>query len=88
MGKESACNAGDARGAGASPGLGRSPGRGFGNPLEHCGLENAMDRGAWCTSVSPWGCKESETTEVTQEKAVRGPAPQSLDVHGQLSAQT
>ena len=51
-GKESACNAGD---LGLIPGLGRSPGEGKGYPLQHSDLENSMD--------SPWGHKESDTTE-------------------------
>jgi len=36
--KESACSAGD---TGSIPG----------NPLQYCCLENAMDRGAWWTTV-------------------------------------
>ena len=51
-GKESACNEGD---LGSIPGLGRSPGEGKGYPLQHSGPENSMD--------SPWGRKESDTTE-------------------------
>ena len=51
-GKESACNAGD---LGLIPWLGRYPGEGKGYPLQYAGLENSMD--------SPWGCKESDTTE-------------------------
>ena len=43
-GKESACNAGD---LGSIPGLGRSPGEENDYPLQHSGLENSMDRGAW-----------------------------------------
>ena len=37
----------------------------YGNPLQDSCLENAMDRGAWRATVrySPWGCKESNTTE-------------------------
>ena len=50
--KESACSAGDMS---LIPGLGRSPGEGKGYPLQYCGLENSMD--------SPWGHKESDTTE-------------------------
>ena len=50
-GKESACNAGD---LGSIPGLGRSPGEWKGYPLQYSGLEN---------SNSPWGHKESDTTE-------------------------
>jgi len=45
-------------------GSGRSPGGGHGNPLQHSCLENPMDRGAWW--ASPWGHKESNTTEVTE----------------------
>ena len=43
---------------GSIPGLGRSPGEGKGYPLQYFGLENPMDY-----IVSPWGCKESDTTE-------------------------
>ena len=51
-GKESACYAGD---LGSIPGLGRSPGERKGYPLQYSGLENSTD--------SPWGRKESDTTE-------------------------
>ena len=37
------------------PGLGRSPREGKGYPLQYSSLENSMD--------SPWGHKESDTTE-------------------------
>ena len=50
--KKSAYNAGDPS---SIPGLGRSPGEG--NPLQYSDLENSVD--------SPWGCKESNTTEHT-----------------------
>ena len=59
MGKESACNAGDAGDQGLIPGSGRFPGEGNGNPLQYSCLDNLMDRGAWC----PWGRKESDMTE-------------------------
>ena len=49
-GKESTCKAGD---LGSIPGLGRSPGEGKGYPLQYSSLENS----------SPWGHKESDTTE-------------------------
>ena len=52
VGKESACNAGD---LGLTPGLERSPGEGKGYPLQYSALENSM--------YSPWGRKESDTTE-------------------------
>ena len=41
---------------GSIQGLGRSPGEGKGYPLQYSGLENAVD-------YSPWGHKESDTTE-------------------------
>ena len=41
---------------GSIPGLGSSPGEWKGYPLQYSGLENSMD-------YSPWGCKESDTTE-------------------------
>ena len=58
-GKESACSAGD---LGSIPGLGRSPGRGHGNPLQYSCLENAHGQ-MILVGYSPWGCKESDTTE-------------------------
>ena len=53
-GKESVCTLGD---LGSIPGLGRSPGEGNDYPLQYSGLKNSMD------CISPWGCKESDTTE-------------------------
>ena len=52
-GKESAYNVGV---LGSISGLGKTPGEGKGCPLHYSGLENSMD-------CSPWGCKESDTTE-------------------------
>ena len=54
-GKESACNVRD---LGSIPGLGRSLGEGKGYSLQYSGLENSMH----CIN-SPWGHKESDTTE-------------------------
>ena len=45
VGKESACNAGDAGDVGSVSGLGRSPGGGNGNPLQYSCQDNSMDRG-------------------------------------------
>ena len=59
-GKESTCNAGD---PGSIPGSGRSPWRRDGYPLQYSCMENSMDRGAWWATYSPWGFKESDTTE-------------------------
>ena len=56
--KESACNAGN---LGSIPGLGRSPGEGNGNPCQYSCLENSMERRL--VGYSPWGQKESDTTE-------------------------
>ena len=53
--KASAHNVGD---PGSNLGLERSPGEGNGNPLQYSCLEN------WATvGYSPWGRKESGTTE-------------------------
>ena len=51
VGKESACNAGDAGGMGLFPGWGRPPEGGHGNPLQCSCLENPIDRGAWRAAV-------------------------------------
>ena len=58
-GKESTCYAED---LGLIPGSGRSPGEGNGNPFKYSCLEKSMDRGSW-KGYSPWGHKESQTTE-------------------------
>ena len=58
-GKESACNAGD---LGSIPGSGRSPGEGNGNPLQYSCLANPH-RERSLVGCSPWGRKESDTTE-------------------------
>ena len=62
--KNPPANAGDARDVGFIPGLGRIPGKGNGNPLQYSCLEDSMDRGA-LFGYSPWGHKESDTTENT-----------------------
>ena len=59
-GKESACNAGD---LGSIPGLGRSPGGGHGYPLQFSCLENPHGQRS-LGGCSPWGHKESDTTEL------------------------
>ena len=58
MGKESACNVGDAGRNGFNPHSGRSPEGGHGNPLQCSCLENPMDRGAWQATVH--GVSESQ----------------------------
>ena len=59
MVKKSACNAGD---LGLIPGLGKSPGGGLGNPLQYSCLENPHGQRT-LVGYSPWGRKESDTTE-------------------------
>ena len=58
-GEESACNAGDLA---SISGLGRSPGEGHGNPLQCSCLENPHGQRS-LEGCSPWGRKESDTTE-------------------------
>ena len=57
-------NAGYIRDAGSIPGSGRSPGRGHGNPLQYSCLENPHGQRN-LADYSPWGRKESDTTEAT-----------------------
>ena len=57
-GQESAGNVGD---LGSISGLGRSPGGGHGNPFQYSCLENP--HGQSLVGYSPWGHKESDTTE-------------------------
>ena len=71
--KESACQAGD---SGLIPRLGRAPGGGNGNPLQHsCPWKSHGQKSLMCYKLkkknvihllvgySPWGHKESDTTE-------------------------
>ena len=57
--KESTCNVGD---LGSIPALGRSPGGEHGNPLQYSCLENPHGQRN-LAGYSPWGHKESDTTE-------------------------
>ena len=57
-------NAGYVRDAGSIPGSGRSPGGGHGNPLQYSCLENPHGQRN-LADYSPWGRKESDTTEAT-----------------------
>ena len=59
VGKESAFNAGNARGVGLILGWGKSPGGGHGNPFQYSRLKNPMDRGAWRATVH--GVTKSQT---------------------------
>ena len=63
MVKNPSAYAEEVRDEGLIPGWGRYTGGGHGNPLQHSCSENPMDRGAWWPMYSPWGFKESDTTE-------------------------
>ena len=63
MVKNLPASAGDMRDVSLIPGFGTDPGVRNGNPFQHFCLENSMNRGAWRAIVSPWGHKESDTTE-------------------------
>ena len=66
VGKESACNAGD---AGLIPGSGRFPGVENNNPLQYSCLKNPMDRGTLWATVH--GLRDSSTTERSQHAHVQ-----------------
>ena len=63
-------SAGDIRDVGSILGLGRSPGEGHGSPLQYCCLENPYGQRR-LVSYSPWGHRESDTTEVTEHSHKR-----------------
>ena len=60
--KETTCKAGN---LGLILGSGRSPGGGHGNPLQYSFLENSHGQRSLGEGggYTPWGCKESDTTE-------------------------
>ena len=64
-GKNPPAHAGD---VGSIPGSGRSPGRENGNPLQYSCLENPHGPRS-LVGYSPWGRKESDTTEATLHTA-------------------
>ena len=57
--------AGDFRAQGLIPGLRSTPGVGNGNPLQYSCLENPSHGQRSLVDYSPWGLKESDSTEVT-----------------------
>ena len=61
--KNPPANAGDIGDPGSIPGLGSFPEGGHGNPLQCSCLESHGQRSL--EGYSPWGHKESDTTEVT-----------------------
>ena len=58
--QESACNAGD---LGSTPEWGRSPGGGHGNLLQYSSVHGEFHGQRSLVDYSPWGGKESDTTE-------------------------
>ena len=68
-GKESACNMGD---LGSIPGLGTFPGGGHGNSLQYSCLGNPH-RQRGLVGYSPWGRKESDTTEQLRHHTTQEP---------------
>ena len=77
MGKESVCKAGDTGDIGSIPGWGRSPGGEHGNTLQYSRLENPHGQRS-LAGYSPKGCKELETTKVTEHEHEREIQPWSL----------
>ena len=65
--EESTYSAGD---PGSIPGLGRFPGGGHGNPLQYSCLENLHGQRS-LEGYSPWGGKESDTTEQLTHSSIR-----------------
>ena len=70
-GKEPPANAGDVRDVGSIIGLGRPPGGGHDNPLQYSCLENPHGQRS-TAGYSPWGHKESDTTEMILSRHVQG----------------
>ena len=68
MVKNLTANAGDTRDEGLIPGSGRSPRGGQGNPLQYSCLENPHGQRS-LAGYSPWGRKESDTTERVSTQA-------------------
>ena len=62
--KNPPANAGDVRDMGLIPEKGRSPGGGHGSPLQCACLKNPQGQRSR-VGYSPWGHKESDTTEST-----------------------
>ena len=67
--KNPPANSGDKRDLGPIPGSGRSPGEGQSNPLQYSCLENPHGERR-LAGYSPWGCKESDMTEVSHTHAL------------------
>ena len=76
--QESPCNAGDLD---SIPGLRRSPGGGQGNSLQNSCLENPHEQRS-LAGYSPWGRKESDTTEQLSTAHLQNTQPLPTTVIG------
>ena len=77
MVKNPLASARDTGHVGSIPGLGRSPGEGNGNPLQYSCLGNSMGERN-LAGYSPWGRKESDTTEQLSTNIDTGHSSHSL----------
>ena len=71
--KNLSASAEDVRNLGSIPGSGRSAGGGHGNPSQYSFLENPHGQRS-LVGCSPWGHKESDTTEATELARRKGVA--------------
>ena len=77
MVKNPPANAGDIREVDSIPVSGRSPREVHSNPLQYSCLENPHGQRS-LAGYSPWGHKESDTTEVTAYTHTGGPVTKTL----------
>ena len=77
VGKEPACNAGDARDMGSIPRSGRSPWRRAWQPTPAFLPEESHGQRS-LMGYSPWGCKESDSTEQPRHKTDTKPVLKSV----------
>ena len=73
MVKNLPANAGEVGYVSSIPGSGRSAGGGHGNPSQYSFLENPHGQRS-LVGCSPWGHKESDTTEATELARRKGVA--------------
>ena len=65
---------------GLTPGSGRSPGEGHGHPLQSSSFGESHGQKS-LVGYSPWGCKEVDTTEVTQHAVMINPHLLKVFIH-------
>ena len=84
MVKNSPASAGEIRDIGSIPGSGRSPGEGHGNRLQYSCLENPHGQRS-LAGCSPWSCRESVMTELTEDTRTPVVEPEILPFELQCS---